>query len=185
MRRAAPMNRLLLVALLLVGCDATVEDRLRACGFASEGSLPALPLYDDACYRACFAGASCEALDAALCRTDVSLLIECDQQCAPRCDDGALIAPHQVCNGFSDCADDSDEQGCTPYVCADGQELGSRRPRCDGWPDCADESDEEGCPRIVCGDGTELRPSHRCDGYEACADGADEAGCATLTLSCR
>lgn len=176
---------LALLALASFGCDATTEDRLRACGIVSEGYLPRLNFYDDACYRACFAGAECDALLGAICRTDVSLLVECDQQCAPRCDDGSLIGLERVCNGFEDCEGGEDEEGCAPYVCDDGQELMGSDHRCNGWSGCRDGSDEEGCaPDFVCGDGTEYQVHHRCNGWTICEDGSDEEGCATFLATC-
>jgi len=177
-------------AVLAIGCTsaAPLQSRLAACELITEGDLPRLPLYaPDACYERCLAAASCEQLEAALCRSDVSLLVACDQECAFACDDGGLVAVEAVCDGTAQCAGGEDEAECPVYVCDDGTEIGAGRHRCNGWAACPDGSDEAGCPEpdpYVCDDGERVYPTARCDGFAACRDGSDEVGCAEPTWTC-
>eukprot|EP00729_Bicosta_minor_P012520 gene12520-5066_t len=67
-----------------------------------------------------------------------------------------------VCNGIADCADGSDEVGCTTtvavtttrrltgckgnvFICADFSMCVPNRYKCNGFKDCRDGSDEDGC----------------------------------------
>lgn len=60
------------------------------------------------------------------------------------------------CDGRTDCADHSDEEGCA---------RPTRRPPT--YP----------CPQHTCPDGQCYSESERCDGISQCADGSDEAQC--------
>lgn len=185
---------LLLCLSTLFGCAETdVAERLRECALLTEGHVQRFGLYAPTeCYRDCLAQASCEELEHALCRTDVSLLVACDRRCAFECASGALIAVESVCNGIDDCAEGEDELACGSYVCADGEVVEGRR--CDGRASCADRSDEDGCPcdpmtgrycpDFHCGSGETLNWWSRCDGWPSCEDESDEAGCAEFTLMC-
>lgn len=88
------------------------------------------------------------------------------------------------CDGQSDCADRSDEEGCPAchddqFRCQSGECI-DRGLVCDGTTHCQGGDDEVGCcksaqefkcPRNnVC-----IPPSYLCDGWENCADGADES----------
>ncbi|HJL19123.1 MAG TPA: LDL receptor domain-containing protein [Sandaracinaceae bacterium LLY-WYZ-13_1] len=183
--RASTPTLLALLALGSLGCQSDLTSRLQACGIVSQGELPRSPFYaPTACYEACLAEASCQALEAAWCRTELSLLLECDRRCAYACDDGALLAVEQVCDGVESCEGGEDERDCPVHVCDDGQELLGDGHRCDGVERCRDGSDERGCPEHVCGDGETLPAARRCDGWAACRDGSDEEGCAEVTLRC-
>lgn len=158
--------------------------RLQSCGLLTAGDLGPTSLAafyaPDACYQDCLARADCEALAGALCRSDLELLLRCDERCAFHCEDDSLVGVERVCDGVEDCDAGEDERGCPgrEVTCASGARVTGAR--CDGLLDCGDGSDERGCsPR--CGDGSYFGEWDRCDGYRRCADGSDEAGCPTYT----
>lgn len=66
------------------------------------------------------------------------------------CKDGARVPFRLVCDGRRNCSMGEDEQGCTPYVCEDGQEIISTDIECNNHGECEDNSDEDGedvfCP---------------------------------------
>jgi hypothetical protein len=175
------------LALPLAGCGASGEDalvaQLVACDLVTAGEIGPRVLSGlyapNACYQACLAGADCPALSAALCRTDVELLRRCDQDCAHRCADGALVGVERVCDGVPDCEDMGDEQRCPGWdvlVCRDRTRVTGRR--CDGIYHCSDGSDEVGCSSGSCS-GLTIPPYWRCNGYDECPDGSDELSCPT------
>jgi len=86
-----------------------------------------------------------------------------------------------LCNGFRECLDGRDEEGC--HYC-DGATIGFRSSRvCDGWEDCDDGSDELGCEPedgFRCPSGEIIPTTWVCDDENDCSGGADELGCATL-----
>lgn len=131
-----------------------------------------------ACYQQCLASADCEALSAAYCRTDLELLLFCDERCAFRCADGSLLGVERLCNGTPECPGGDDEAACQ-ITCANG--VVAMGGPCDGVFDCPDSSDERECvPR--CSDGRYVLPMYRCDGRRHCPDGSDGAGC--LEFAC-
>jgi len=197
-RKRSPMLILSLIALALVGCTTPdLVGTLRECALLTEGEVNQLPFYAPTeCYESCLAEASCEELGAALCGASIALLQECDERCAFRCEDGALIAVAQICDDVPNCADESDERGCAVYTCTDGTTLNGEH-RCDGITRCPDRSDEEDCPLNCddayppsacpyeqCADGSMLRAGGRCNGWPQCEDGSDEVGCAQVVLMC-
>lgn len=186
----APVRRLpllLLVALSAPACSNASDvllDRLVECELVTEGERSSRLLYGlyvpDQCYVDCLAGAECDRLeDALFCRTDLSLLVACDQRCAFRCDDGSLLAIEQECDGVAQCEDESDEEGCPEPAgdvsCGDG----TRGHSCDGRWECPDGRDEQNCYPTCDGGSTIVYEWVRCDGRTYCADGADERGCST------
>ena len=62
----------------------------------------------------------------------------------------------EICDGFEDCDDGSDEVGCDEEPAEEGGELSE--------------------DTIYCDDGSEVEGEY-CDEYEDCADGSDEADC--------
>lgn len=191
-RRGLP-RALLLAGVGLVGACAPAQgevlvERLRECEILSDGELGPYALSGfyapDACYERCLAEASCPDLTASLCRAELELLLRCDQRCAFACDDGTLLGPDRVCDGFRACAGGEDEEGCDfPLTCTDGTRV--RGARCDGAWNCPDGSDEAGCPATSgftsCADGSASYASwQRCDGASSCANGEDEVGCPTF-----
>ncbi|KAK5871684.1 hypothetical protein PBY51_004549 [Eleginops maclovinus] len=97
-----------------------------------------------------------------------------------------------VCDGESDCKDDSDEEDCASacsedeFRCAHGKRCIEKQQVCDGVPQCQDRSDElsctektEGCDHQCDGQSRCLPGTFLCDGEKDCMDGTDEDNCAS------
>jgi hypothetical protein len=204
---------LVLSVFWLVGCASDpspprLDARLTECGLISEGhvgpSIHARFYMPTDCYRECLGEASCEDLEALLCRSSITLLTRCDRECAYRCADGSLIGIEDVCDGRQECRDGEDEMGCancasgrdgadcvTPvFHCLDpfGAEYSGSWILCDNTTHCADGSDEANCVAHRCADGSMIRvrpdADVRCDSRLHCADGSDETDCAALIPVC-
>ncbi|KAL4830050.1 hypothetical protein H8958_013925 [Nasalis larvatus] len=91
------------------------------------------------------------------------------------------------CDGFPECDDQSDEEGCpvcsaAQFPCARGQCV-DLRLRCDGEADCQDRSDEADCDAIClpnqfrCASGQCVLIKQQCDSFPDCIDGSDELMC--------
>ncbi|XP_022102121.1 suppressor of tumorigenicity 14 protein homolog [Acanthaster planci] len=101
------------------------------------------------------------------------------------CTDGSCIYDYWQCDGWNDCSDASDEQGCScrsnQFTCGNGRCIPGNW-QCDDWNDCGDGTDEANCPcadgEFTCvSDGSCIYGSWQCDDYVDCSDGSDEANC--------
>jgi len=77
------------------------------------------------------------------------------ETCCPEdkfeCDNGNCISPCQVCNGFNNCGDRSDERYCqgacnlAHHFLCDNDKCFRSSAKCNGRDDCGDGSDEVNC----------------------------------------
>ncbi|XP_038052257.1 low-density lipoprotein receptor-related protein 4-like [Patiria miniata] len=98
------------------------------------------------------------------------------------CDKGQRsIWSDQVCDGYFDCEDHSDELHCecseTQFRCDNGLCKMEFYYRCNNRDDCGDGSDERNCSYFPCGDGRQISQQMVCDGEIDCYTWRDETNC--------
>ncbi len=91
------------------------------------------------------------------------------------------------CDGFYDCADNSDEDNCTEcregmYHCVNTSICIPVYQRCDYFNNCGDNSDEVECvcdavTEFECASGGCIDITWRCDSFFDCDDDSDETDC--------
>lgn len=190
-RRALTLSMAVLASACSAAPPAQVDlsplaARLRECGILGPGLVTAteiVPFYaPDACYVDCLSSAPCTALVARACGLGTDVARACDQECAHRCDNGALVRADAVCDGTDECGDGSDERGCPTFRCDDGTAIAAIG-RCDGFTQCSGGADERSCPNTCLttwGQRLVVSPYWHCNGSAQCADGSDEVGCTTF-----
>jgi len=136
------------------GCDEASNPCTRqvqaeeACGLVREGGTAVCREPGAACSIACFAGLDCRELDALFIHDAPYPLAvsRCLWACSEgvACDGNPPTTAIFECDGFVECQDGRDEQGCSYFECGDGQ-LVSEDAQCDDYDHCMDGSDEDGC----------------------------------------
>ncbi|XP_067027218.1 low-density lipoprotein receptor-like isoform X2 [Acropora muricata] len=113
------------------------------------------------------------------------------------CGDQRCIPNIWKCDGEVDCANHSDERGCseafcnpdTKFQCKTTERCIPKRWLCDSDDDCGDNSDEPpDCTQRTCSDGEHACGNGHCiplrwvcDGDKDCSDNSDEQGCGTIS----
>jgi Low-density lipoprotein receptor domain class A len=162
-------------------CQDTFN-KMYSCGLLTEGEYDCSYISTDPqgiCEANCFMLASCDDINQTLCTaTPVATHIECFHSCEETygfaCDsNNEVIDTFRQCDGFENCTDGSDEDGCPQFICDDNERV-LLNYKCDGYQQCSDGSDEDGCPQFICDDNERVPLNFECDGYPHCTDSSDE-----------
>ncbi|XP_075155675.1 low-density lipoprotein receptor-related protein megalin [Haematobia irritans] len=107
---------------------------------------------------------------------------------------GPCVPTEKRCDGYLDCRNGRDEEGCKgtacrldQFRCANGLKCISASLKCNHKDDCGDNSDEQGCNfppchhgQFRCTNALCIPSNFYCDGYHDCADESDEANCTAI-----
>lgn len=123
-------------------------------------------------------------------RTALGVIRDCGEN-ETRCRNGkSCVHQSWICDGISDCEDNSDEDNCAGERSkCEGFQCQNRLciPKgweCDGTHDCSDGSDEDHCEHKLncgklqydCGNMSCIFLNHVCNGHVDCHNGMDEGG---------
>ncbi|XP_054465481.1 suppressor of tumorigenicity 14 protein homolog [Anoplopoma fimbria] len=102
-----------------------------------------------------------------------------------QCTSNLCINKTLQCDGWNDCGDGSDEDGCKCEAIQMKCRNGRCKPKfweCDGFDDCGDDTDEENCVKcktgeFSCRNNLCIPEKLKCNGEDDCSDGSDESTC--------
>ena len=129
-------------------CEAQLEFETRECDLHYDDPAAICEVPGYRCFYNCIAGMSCSERyryyfeDWELSYQRKRCLVSCNEGFA--CDGNDADPNILHCDGFVECQDKTDEQGCSYHMCDDGQFV-RENVMCDGYAHCADGSDEAGC----------------------------------------
>lgn len=138
-----------------------VKDLLVNCSVIGQGEVSCDMMALSACEYNCAKAQTCDVIKTAFCQDNPGATLEtCFNQCTDNrfiCQDEVQLNLSDVCDGFSDCTNNEDEQNCPNtgsvvdmFTCNDGQQI-PKTWECDFEPDCSDNSDEHaGCASVQC-----------------------------------
>lgn len=153
-----------LLAMGSVGCGdddgggstcAAAVNKLRSCGLTDDTVIADCeePTNSaESCQSNCYLNASCGDLESLFCDTVLEAGLT---SCLANCPEGPefacgvedeTVGQDDRCDGFDDCSNAADEEGCPTFECATGDETFPASYECDAFDDCADGSDEVNCP---------------------------------------
>ncbi|XP_033629412.1 low-density lipoprotein receptor-related protein 2-like isoform X2 [Asterias rubens] len=109
-----------------------------------------------------------------------------------QCTSGQCISASGTCNGYPNCQDGSDEEGCVypecepnTFQCPNSPSCIPEAWLCNGFTECINGEDEDNCPDVPCtseqftcvSTGRCIYASWQCDYWDDCGDNSDEVDC--------